>query len=180
MSWIVIRLVAIAASLLIGAYAITGEASADHLSAEITVPSQIPVGEQVQVKAILRSADTGLAVPGTIVTYYAGASFGGVNGDVELGQAVTDENGVAVLEYQPRITGVHQIRIEYLPPGQEEPEVAATAFSVAGNVQLYRSVSGVEIPGLNVWLLITVVATVWAILFFGVAVRVVAIARAGQ
>ena len=170
------------ASLALGAaiFALAGTASADPLEAEITVPSQIPVGEQVQVKATLRSADTGLAVPGTIVTYYADASFGGVNGEVELGQAVTDENGVAVLEYQPRMTGIHQIRIEYLPPGQEEPEVAATAFSVAGNVQLYRSVSGVEIPGLNVWLLITVVATVWAILFFGVAVRVVAIARAGQ
>jgi uncharacterized membrane protein len=47
-----------------------------------------------------------------------------------------------------------------------------------GNVQLHRSTAGVNIPGLNVWLLIALVTTVWAILL-SVALRVIAISRAG-
>jgi hypothetical protein len=44
---------------------------------------------------------------------------------------------------------------------------------------LYRSTAGIQVPGLNVWLIVAVVSTVWLILF-SVAVRVIAIARAGD
>jgi hypothetical protein len=175
----VIKVAFIAVALGAAVYALGGTASASHVTVEIAMPSQIPLGRSVDVQATLLSADTGSPVPGTVVTFYTEASFGDVSGQVKLGQAITDENGVALLNHQPRSSGIHEIRIEYLPPGQSEPETASTAFSVAGSPQLHRSTSGIQIPGLNVWFLIALVATVWGILF-AVAMRVLAIARAGD
>jgi hypothetical protein len=172
---------AMLASVALGAavFALAGTASASHVNAVITVPDQATVGQPVEVQAALRYADEGLPVKSTPVTFFTDASFGGVTGDVVLGQAVTDEDGVATLTYEPRSASEHQIRVEYLPPGETEPEVVTRSISVVdGGSQLYRSTAGVEIPGLNVWLLIAVVSGVWAILL-SVALRVIAIARAG-
>jgi hypothetical protein len=56
--------------------------------------------------------------------------------------------------------------------------VFTTTFDVSGGEQLYRSAAGLDVPGLNVGLLMAVLATVWSILLW-VAFRLVAIARAG-
>ena len=159
-------------------FALAGTAAANHVGAVIAVPDQATVGQPVEVQARLHAA-ADAPVAGTPVTFYMEASFGGVSGDVELGQAVTDENGVAALTYEPRVGSTHEIRIEYLPPGDSEPAVATKSISVGDSVdQLYRSKAGIDIPGLNVWLLMALVSTVWAILL-SVALRVIAISRAG-
>jgi hypothetical protein len=160
--------------------ALAGTADATHAKLDVVAPSRLTVGHSVNVEAVLHSAHGDESVAGATVTFYMDGAFGGVDGEVMLGQAVTDENGVAVLNYEPRAAGEHQLRVEYLTPGESEPEEATWSHSVGGATgQLYRSTSGVEIPGLNVWLLIAVVATVWAILL-SVAVRVIAIAYAGD
>jgi hypothetical protein len=68
--------------------------------------------------------------------------------------------------------------MEYATPGESKAEVVSTAFDVSGGEQLYRSAASVEIPGVSGGLLMAVLATVWSILF-GVALLIVAIARAG-
>lgn len=74
--------------------------------------------------------------------------------------------------------GEHEIRIQYVLPGDSEPETATASVTLPGvTSQLYQSTAGVQIPGLNVWLLMALVATVWAILL-SVALRVIAIAHA--
>jgi len=154
-------------------------ADASHAKLKVVAPIELTAGDSAEVQAILRSADDGLPVAAAAVTFYMEASFGGIDGEVELGRAMTDENGAAILSYQPRSEGEHQIRVEYLTPGASEPEEATWSHSVAGATgQLYRSTAGVQIPGLNVWLLIALVSGVWAILL-SVALRVIAIARAG-
>lgn len=160
-------------------FALAGTASASHVLVEVAVPEQAAVGNAAAVQVSLRSADDGLAVANAPVVFYTDASFGGVSGEVELGRAVTDENGVATLNYQPRSAGEHEVRVEYVTPGDSEPEVAATSITVVGASQLHRSTAGVQVPGLNVWLIIALVTGVWAILF-SVGLRVVAIARAGS
>jgi hypothetical protein len=66
-----------------------------------------------------------------------------------------------------------------LLPGDSEPEVITTSISVTDPaVQLHRSASGIQVPGLNVWLIIALLMLVWSILF-SVGLRVFAIARAG-
>ena len=171
---VMLVLVALGASV----YALAGTANATHVSAVITVPEEVIVGQPAEIQATLLVADGGAPVAGTAVTFYMSASFGGVEGVAEIGRGVTDENGVATLEYEPRAAGNHEVRVEYVVPGQTEPEVASTSISVAGGAQLHRSTAGVDIPGLNVWLIIALLATVWAILL-SVAARVIAIAYAG-
>jgi len=179
MKSITIKVMLIAATLGAAIFALAGSADASHVKMDIVAPSQATVGNSVHVRAMLRSADNGLPVAGAPVTFYMDATFGGVSGEVELGKAVTDQNGVAVLNYQPRSAGEHRIRVEYLTPGASEPEEATWTHSVVGSSQLYRSTAGIQVPGLNVWLLIAGVTAVWAILF-SVALRVIAIARAGR
>ncbi len=163
----------------VAVFALAGTADATHTKLDLVTPAQLTVGDSVNIQAVLHTAHGGEAIAGATVTFYMDGSFGGIDGEVILGQAVTDENGIAALSYQPRSAGEHQLRVEYLTPGASEPEEATWSHSVGGaTAQLYKSSAGVEIPGLNVWLLIAVVATVWVILL-SVALRVVAIAQAG-
>lgn len=159
--------------------ALAGTASASHVKVDISAPQQGAAGDAIRVEAMLRAADTGLPVANTPVSFYTDGSFGGVTGEIELGRAVTDQNGVATLSYQPRSVGDHEIRIEYLMPGESEPEVATTTIFVAGASQLYRSTAGIQVPGLNVWLIIALLTVVWSILF-SIGLRILAIARAGS
>ena len=175
-----IKVLLIAVALGGAIFALAGTADASHAKLDVVAPSEVTVGDSLAIQTVLHAVDGGAAVAGATVTFYMDGSFGGVDGEVILGQAVTDENGAAVLNYRPRSAGEHQLRVEYLSPGASEPEEAMWSHTVTGGAtqQLYRSTAGVQIPGINVWLLIALTAVVWTILL-SVALRVVAIARAG-
>jgi len=160
------------------ALALAGPAIASHIHVRATVPSEMTVGEMVRIPVALQEAD-GAPLRGTTVVFYLHAVFAGVTGEAEIGRAVTDENGVATLAYRPRLAGRHELRVEYVAPAEGEVEVVSTAFEVTGGEQLYRSAPGIDVPGLNVGLLMAVVTTVWSILLW-VALRLVAISRAGS
>jgi len=159
------------------ALALTGPALASHVHVSATVPGDVTVGEMIRIPVALEAED-GAPLRGTTVVFYLHAVFAGVTGQAEIGRAVTDEMGVATLAYRPRLAGHHELRMEYVTPGETKAEVVTTAFDVTGGEQLYRSAPGIDVPGLNVGLLMAVVTTVWSILF-GVALLIVAIARAG-
>ncbi len=153
-----------------------GTANAAHVVAEITAPAVLEVGQPSELQVALLSED--LALADTVVTAYTDVSFAGVVGQIELGTLTTDASGMAVFEYEPRQASSHEIRIEFLAPGDTEPTVATTTVSVSGASQLFQSTAGVQIPGLNVWLIIAIVSSVWFLLFT-VGWRVFAIASAG-
>ena len=160
-------------------FAFSSTADASHVKLDVVAPSSLTVGNSARVQAVLHSASDDLPIAGATVTFHMEGSFGGVTGDVEIGKAITDENGVALLDYQPRSAGEHRIRIQYLPTSASEPEEVIWSHSVVGaDQQLYRSTSGVQVPGVNAWLLMALVAGVWAVLL-SVALRVIVIARAG-
>lgn len=165
--------------LAVGAIAVTmaGSAFASHVAVRTTLPGEGVVGELLQIPVALQALD-GTPIQGTTVIFYLHMSFVGVVGEAEIGRAVTDETGVANLAYKPRLAGRHELRMEYVSPGEQEVEVISTAFDVSGGEQLYRSAAGVDVPGVDAGLLIVVLATVWSILLW-VALRLVAIARAG-
>jgi hypothetical protein len=180
MKWLAAKAMVVAVGVGVAIFALSGAAEASHVTVKVTTtPEQATVGRPAAVQISLRSAHGGLPVANTPVIFYEQESFGRVTGDVELGRAVTNQDGVAVLGYQPRSPGDHQIRVEYVTPGESQPEVASSSISVAaGASQLYRSTAGIHVPGLGAWLVIALVTLVWAILF-SVALRVLAIARAG-
>ena len=180
MKSIVAKVLVVSITLGVAIFALAGTAGASHVKVDVSVPSEVSGGGPGAVQVRLSSADDGLPVANAAVTLYASESFGQVTSDVELGQVVTDQNGVAVVKFHPLSAGDHEIRVQYVLPGNSEPEVTTASVALPGiTTQLYRSSAGVQIPGLNVWLLIAVVATVWAILL-SVAVRVIAIAHAGS
>lgn len=159
------------------AVALAGPALASHARVRISVPTDVAVGETVHMPVTLQALD-GAPLKGITLTFYLHAVFAGVVGEAEIGRAVTDESGVATLAYKPRLAGHHQLRIEYATSDGSEIEVVTTAFDVGGGTQIHSPAAGLEVPGLNVGLLMAVLATVWSILFW-VALRLVAIARAG-
>ena len=159
------------------ALTLTGSALASHVHVRATVPNGATLGEMVRLPVALQAED-GAPLRGTTVVYYLHAVFAGVTGQAEIGRAVTDETGVATLDYRPRLAGHHELRMEYVTPGEGKVEVVSGAFDVSGGEQLNRSTAGVEIPGVNGGLLMAVLATVWSILLW-VAFRFIAIARAG-
>ena len=161
-------------------FALGGSADASHATLKVVAPTNLTAGDSVDIQAMLHSAHGGEAIPGATISFYMDGSFGGVDGKVLLGQAVTDKDGVAHLSYLPRTAGEHQIHVEYLTPGASEPEVATWSHDVSGAPhQFYQSTAGVQIPGLNSWALMALVGAVWAILL-SVAARVIAIAGAGS
>jgi hypothetical protein len=159
------------------AVALTGPVLASHVHVSATIPNSATLGEMIRMPVALQAED-GTPLQGTTVVFYLHAAFAGVTGEAEIGRAVTDETGVATLVYRPRLAGHHEVRMEYLTPGEDTVEVVSTAFDVAGSEQLYRAAASVDIPGVNGGLLMAVLATVWSILLW-VAFRFVAIARAG-
>lgn len=151
---------------------------ASHVAVRTSFPGDGTVGQIVPLAVDLRTRDNA-PLAGTTVTYYLHVSFAGVEDETEIGRAVTDDNGVAEIQYRPRTAGLHEVRMEYMAPGAATAEELVATFDVAGGTQLVRSAGGVDIPGVNPGLLMAVLGTVWLILL-SVAFRLVAIARAGD
>ena len=155
-------------------------AHASHVNVRIAEPVPASVGQSSKLEATVTSADAGQPVAGMPVTFYAHASFGKVTGYMEIGRAVTDANGVATINFVPRESGSHDIRVEYALPGGGTTEQTTASVAVDGSPgQLYVQTAGIQVPGLNSWLIIGLLSTVWAILF-GVGLTVVRIAAAGR
>ncbi len=156
-------------------FAFAGTAAADHVTVTLSLPDQPAIGQTAHVHGEFYSHPGGAPIVGMTVVLHEQATIGGVTGDADLAQAVTDANGVATLTYSLNVPGDHEIHVRYTN-GDAAPEDASVSVTVpAAAQQLYQSTSGVDIPGLNVWFLMAVVATVWTILLT-VAARVFNIA----
>jgi hypothetical protein len=171
----VLKVSAMGFALAIAILMVAGTAHASHVHVDLSLPDQPAIGQPTEISANFQ-ADSG-PVAGMTVAFHEEVTFGGVTSDIDLGQAVTDANGVAQLTYRPRAAGDHEIHVRYTYGDGEEEDAAASLEVPAAGEQLYQSTSGVSIPGLNVWALMALVAAVWAILL-SVAVRVIAIAHA--
>jgi hypothetical protein len=153
-------------------------AQASQVRVSISAPKESRVGDEIQVQVTLQSADRNAPVADAEVTLHKEATFAGVTGDTEIARAITGEDGVAFLSYKPRTAGEVELRVEYMAPDAAQPETATFTISVAEGSQQYRSTAGIQVPGLNVWLLIAVLSAVWGILF-AAALMMHGIARAG-
>ena len=166
-------------SLLIAGVIMVGAPSAwaGEIAVSVGAPSSAAVGSTVQVQATVTSDGAPLA--GAIVALSYHASFGGVEGPLELDRAVTDDNGFTALFYEQRAADNGEMRVDYVGPDQGVS--AGAAFTIAvdpGGVQLYRSVSGVDIPWLNATLVIGLIMMLWSVIAFAVF-QLVLIGRRG-
>jgi hypothetical protein len=178
------RLVLIAAGLLtctvlaLGSAATTAHAS--HLLTRVSEPTTALVGQPSEVDAAVTSADTGAPVAGVSVTFYAHATFGRVDGFMEIGRAVTNSAGVAAISFVPRESGTHDIRVDYTGSAGSAVEQTTAAIAVDGAApQMYVQKAGIQVPGLNSWLIMGLLTVVWGTLIF-IGVTIIRIARAGR
>lgn len=146
-------------------------AFADEWIVEVSAPEEGELGQTIQLTATVHEAATGAPVQGAELVFFSGLSFAGVVGQVELGEALTNDLGVAVFNYELRKLGTHTITVE----GGGEPKVVSIPVTIGG--QLYRSPARIAIiPGAGGWVVTAVIASVWAIMIF-VGVHVIRIAR---
>lgn len=128
---------------------------------KLTLPEGGQVGQEFVAKALLTQAG-GPPVAGVKVTFAATAEFANVKGEVELGEASTDEKGVASLYYLPRSSGVQTITARFAGNGQYAAAESSLTIYIDPGPQLYFEEAGVSVPGIGVWLLAAVLAVVWA------------------
>jgi len=155
-------------------------AHASPLKVSIASATNAVVGQPGDISATLMSPDTGKPMSGVNVTFLAHASFGKTDGFMEVGQAVTNSQGVASISYVPRQAGSEDIEVSYVASTGAKAETATGSINVTGAAsQLYVQRAGIQVPGLNSWLIVGLLTIVWGTLF-GVGVTVIRIARAGQ
>jgi len=128
------------------------EVGATHL--KLLLDEGGKVGEELTVKALVSQGGAS-PVPGVEVVFYTTAEFSNVHGEIELGRAVTDDEGVASLTYVPRSQGEQTIIVRY---GAEE---AKATILISPALQLYEEEAGVNVPGIGVWLLASTVGAAW-------------------
>jgi hypothetical protein len=116
----------------------------------VQAPARASLGQTVSLEARVAD-DTGAPVRGASVAFSIPSLFFlGTTANAQLGEAITDEQGIATLDYQARIAGDLIVQAEVAGVGGSAPSSAHSALSVAdGDEQLYVERAGVRIPGLN-------------------------------
>ena len=154
-----------------------GAGPAVPTSLTLNVASRVDLGSPILIEATLRD-QSGKPVGDAVVRLYTSATFLSTeSGPIEIGDATTNENGVAIFEYVPSRNVTMEVRAEYQGDGQYEPSQATASFVVEGSRQLIQTHAGVNVPFLNKWVLVGVLTIIWSLYFF-VATRVLRIAQA--
>lgn len=136
-----------------------GDTSAAGSTITLELPLEMAVGKEANLVASLTGSGP---LAGAEVVFLAAFTFAGTEGEVELGRAVTDEQGIARLTYVPRSQGEMNIAARYAGNDQLEPAEVSQKVTVQPGPQLYQETAGARIPGIGVWLLIAVLGTVWS------------------
>jgi mono/diheme cytochrome c family protein len=171
------RLLALAGVVGLAVVSLSGIASADHLILEVAGPDEVVVGEEVEVTATVRDTATGAPVEGVEVVFFGDATFAGVNGDLELGRAVSNEIGVATFVTDFTVSRIHTVRVEVV----DSPDVAPASVPIAVEVggQLVFTEPIVELPAVGSWIVRLVLGGVWAIMIVA-ALWVVRVSRSAR
>lgn len=151
-------------------------AGTDEVKAQDQIPTRImltavtnsPVvlGNTVKMEANLQDV-SGAAIEGATVRFYRFASFlSGAQGLMEIGEAITDSNGVAALEYLSREEGDIQVTVVYEGDSQYASSQSSTNFLVGGDKQLYEAEAGIRVPFVGKWLLVAALSGIWATFLF--------------
>ncbi|MCW5851275.1 MAG: hypothetical protein KIT87_14460 [Anaerolineae bacterium] len=136
----------------------------------VTPSSSVVVGdEMVVLMAVLRD-DQGAPVPKAEVHFFVDTEFAGVKGQMEVGKARTDANGVAFADYQPTLRAEKQvITTSFEGQGLYDESQQVVELHQAGEPLSGISTEPVGLEGLRRWAptgLAVVVLAVWATLAF--------------
>lgn len=171
------------AALLIAAGAVlAGSASA---RAELPVPElevgfedEVTAGNMMALAAYLTDP-VGNPIAGAEIVFYAETTFMNNTGDAELGRAITNSDGLALLRFEPRIEGERLIIARFAGNEVFAPLQMSETLTVLPGSRLHYEPSPVRVPGANVGMAASVLAAVWAVFVFSL-VGLWRIARIGE
>ena len=110
----------------------------------LTVPEQAQSGQPVTISAVLRDKE-GKPIGDVLVKFFINVDFF-ASGLMEIGDAVTNGQGVAVFEYTPQQTGDIQIVARYEEDGLSPVETATTLTLAENDEPFYQSETGIQLP----------------------------------
>ena len=144
----------------------------------LTAPAVENLGEPMQIVGTLHDAD-GAPIPDVVLDFFIRAEILNNRALVSIGDAVTNEAGVAALTYAARQSGLLflQARLaetDTLPAIRVQLEV-----DIVGDQQLFSESVGTDAPPFELWALVGLIATVW-LLLVSVTLRIYVIARRGS
>jgi hypothetical protein len=154
-------------TLLAGAFNWSSNASAQQPAPVVHIgleESALP-GEIIAVSAYLVDPIGNPIYDAEIHFTYA-VEFLNTEDSVEIGTAVTDDTGLALLTWEPRSEGEINITASFEGNDVFTPASSIGTLEVLPGTQLYRELPPYRIPGANVWLTTGLITTVW-IIFIG-------------
>lgn len=110
----------------------------------LTVPAQARSGQPVTISATLRD-EQGKPIPNAPVKFFVKVEFF-ASGLMEIGEAITNDNGVATLEPVLRQTGDTQVVAHYERNGIASAEAAATVTLAESSEPFYQPDVGIHLP----------------------------------
>lgn len=124
-------------------------------------PSTI-AGKEIVVSAYLYDP-IGNPIYDAEINFSYDAEFMNVSNLVEIGTAITDENGLALLLFEPRTEGENNVSAKFAGNDVFASIAVADTLEVLPGGQIYRELSPYRIPGANVWFAAGIITTVWTI-----------------
>jgi hypothetical protein len=154
----------IIATLLSGAFGWSNTASAQQPIPFINlgVEETAMPGEIIAVSAYLTDP-LGNPIYDAEIHFTYAVDFLNTEDSVEIGTAITDGTGLALLTWEPRSEGETNITAWFEGDEVFAPVNATGTLNVLPGEQLYRELPPYRIPGANIWLTTGLITTVWVI-----------------
>lgn len=113
---------------------------------KMTVAEKAHAGEPLPISVKVSQGDE--AIPEVPVTFYFRVQYY-TNSPLlaTLGEAVTDENGIAQITYTPKLTGYVPIIARYTPEGEKPIEISSLIELTAQHGEFYETEVGLEYKG---------------------------------
>lgn len=133
------------------------------------------VGQEMDVSAALTD-QSGAVVPGAEIVFHRDARFLNSTSELEIGRAITNEQGVATVRFLPRSEGEILVIADFAGDTRYGSSSHTVTVQIATGGPLYSQEQGVKVPGINVSLLVAILGAVWAT-YFAVMAHIFLIAR---
>jgi hypothetical protein len=129
----------------------------------LKVPEQVEAGQNLTLVAEVRENLYDDLVANARVNFFIKSEFF-TTGMVEIGDALTDENGLAKIDYVPNQPGALQIVATYSPGSSTVPVEVERTVNITGSTKSsYQTDIGIKYPNSFIIWLISVVAILFCI-----------------
>ncbi|MBI4202926.1 MAG: hypothetical protein HY532_07440 [Chloroflexi bacterium] len=135
-------------------------------------------GERLVVAAYLLDP-FGNPISGQTVSFSTDVDFLNIEGSIEIGRAVTDDQGLAYFLYIPKSVGERTITASFAGNSVFAPTSASAPLTVLEGSATYMEEYPFRIPGADIRLVVFALAVVWGLFLF-VTVLFWLIRRAGE